>query len=254
MTSINQVKYRYDWVKTKLLRLAFPAKDESAKLTNSIRKKIKILGTHYEDGNSNCKGYTYHPIPFKEFNDIAYHRDISSCDERFKTISAVANLNSGDRLLDIGANVGFFSFSFAKEGAIVDAIELQSESFEIGAALAKLYSQNVCYINHPISQKLLSHLDNEYKCTLLLSVFHWILKQCGRAEAINILRNIAQRSEIVIFEVPASHEDGMVLHNDFSSLEKVKLFLAEALPDHSVSEILTGKSWGNRVLFKIHKS
>ena len=251
MNKISKIRYRYDWAKTKILRKMLPEKDERRRTIENVRKKIKSLGTRYEDGNSNCRGYTYHPIIFPEFYDVAYHRDASGCDERLQAMLSVVEINEGDRILDVGANVGFFSFSMARKGAIVDSIELHPESFEIGAALARLYDMDVCYINKPISRELLHHLDNNYKCALLLSVVHWIMKQCGREETIEILRDIAQRSETIFFEVPSSPDDGMVVHEDFSSLERVKSFLHETFPDHRATELLIGEKWGNRVLFKI---
>jgi len=254
MAEISKARYRYDWAKTKILRKILPKKDDRKRVIESIRRKVKALGSRYEDGNSNCRGYTYHPIVFPEFNNVAYHRDVSGCDERLKAMLSAVEIREGDRVLDVGANVGFFSFSMAKKGAIVDSVELQSESFEIGAALAKLYDMNVSYINKPISRKLLHHLDNSYKCALLLSVVHWVMKQCGREETIELLRDIAQRSEIIFFEVPSTAEDGMVVHEDFTSLKKVKSFLVEALPEHNATELLIGEKWGNRVLFKISRA
>jgi hypothetical protein len=216
-----------------------------------IREKIRNLGKQYEDGNSNCIGYTYHPIYFDEFSDVSCHRGESACRERLDCIEKEVHIESGDRVLDIGANVGFFAFSFASKGAVVDAIEAQTESFEIGSALAKQNSAHVYYINKPISVRVLDDLDHRYKVALLLSVLHWVMKQEGRLETIKILRAVVSRADTVFLEVPADPSDGMVFHEEFSNLENVRRFLSEALPDHEIKEILQSREWGHRPLFKI---
>ena len=251
MIKVSKIRYRYDWLKTKVLRKILPERNADQKALRDIKKKVKRLGSRYEDGNSNCRGYTYHPIVFDDFSQVSYHRDVSGCEERFRAILEDIHIKPGDRVLDVGANVGYFAFSLAKHGAIVDAVELQTDSFEIGASLAKMYNMDVCYLNKPISRQLLAHLDNQYKCVLLLSVIHWVMKQCGREETIELLREIARYSDTIFFEVPSTPEDGMVTHEDFLSIGGVKEFLAEAFPEFTVEELLTGTNWRKRVLFKI---
>jgi hypothetical protein len=251
MNRQHSIRTRIDWAVTKLFRFIGPRQVGDEKIDSLIRKKIKTLGRQYEDGNSNCIGYTYHPIYFRDLGNVSCHRGESACRERLECIEKEVEVNPGDRVLDVGANVGFFSFALASQGAIVDAIEAQTESFEVGAALSKKYDATVYFVNKPVSVEVLNHLDHHYKISLLLSVLHWVMKQEGKQKTIEILRAVADRSEMIFVEVPSDPSDGMVFHEEFSSLDNVRKFLTEALPDHDIEEILQNREWGNRSLFKI---
>jgi 2-polyprenyl-3-methyl-5-hydroxy-6-metoxy-1,4-benzoquinol methylase len=84
-----------------------------------VLARVKELGRTYEDGNSDLLGYTYHPIPFAGFEHVNAHRD--ECDARLRAILDALKVRPGDWILDVGANVGFFAFSLARLGAIVEA-------------------------------------------------------------------------------------------------------------------------------------
>lgn len=248
---MTKVGFKFKLIKTKVLEKAFHSGSDEEVAINRIRKRIKALGKRYEDGNSTCRGYTYHPIPFPEFQDARNHRDASGCESRLDVLQSETQLGAGDRVLDIGANVGFFSFSLVNQGVMVDSVELQSDSFEIGAALSKLYKKDVNYINKPVSLELLNHLGHQYQCVLLLSVVHWIMKQKGKDETLAILQKISSMADTIFFEVPSSENDGLAYHQDFSSIESVRVFVSEAFPGRNAIELMQGKAWGNRVLFKI---
>ena len=247
----KRLKFAADKLRTKLYRLAHRRKEGKDEIRYEIHKRIARLGKQYEDGNSNCIGYTYHPIPFEEFNRSSVHRGHDSCKTRLDAILSDSQVGKGDRVLDIGANVGYFSFGFSKLGAIVDSVELQRDTFEIGSLLSLLYDADVNYINKPVSIRLVKHLDHRYKVTLLLSVVHWILKQNGKANTLELLRYIDSVSDILYFEAPSSGNDALVFHEEFSSKRNLEAFLAEAFPERDISELGSSADWGGRVLYRI---
>jgi hypothetical protein len=57
----------------------------------------------------------------------------------------------------------FSRFQLARLGAIVEAYEPHSASFEIGAALSKLYKTDVIFINRGLSAASLRYLRPRYR-------------------------------------------------------------------------------------------
>lgn len=236
-------------LKTRLFRAIGSRSSEEKQLHRRILSRIKELGRWYEDGNSDLVAFTYHPIPFPEFEHINCHR--GEVDLRLKAILARLEVAKGDWILDIGANVGYFAFSLERLGAMVEAYELNSATFEIGAALSKLHKANVLYINKALGPKSLPYLRPRYKAVLLLSVFHWIVKQEGREGAATVLRDLARRAELIFFEVPTSSSDGMFQDELFASKEAIAKFLGETLPGVAFHELACDDGWGGRFLLCI---
>lgn len=236
-------------LKTRLFRAIGSRGSEEEQLRRRILSRIKELGRWYEDGNSDLMAFTYHPIPFAEFEHIKCHR--SEVDLRLKAILTRLQVAEGDWILDVGANVGYFAFSLERQGAMVEAYELNSTTFEIGAALSKLHKAKVLYINKGLSRESLPYLRSHYKAILLLSVFHWIVKQEGREGAATVLRDLAQRADLIFFEVPTSSSDGMFQDELFASKEAIANFLGETLPGATFRELACDDGWGGRFLLCI---
>ena len=236
-------------LKTRVFRAIGRQGSEEKKLRRRITDRVKELGRWYEDGNSDLLAFTYHPIPFPEFERIKCHR--SEVESRLQAILTRLHVTKGDWILDIGANVGFFAFSLERQGAMVEAYELNSATFEIGAALSKLHKSNVLYINKALGRESLPYLRQHYKAILLLSVFHWIVKQEGREGAAAVLRDLARRADMIFFEVPTSSSDGMFQDELFASTEAIKNFLRETLPGVTFDELASDDGWGGRSLICI---
>lgn len=245
----ERIRWRISTLRTMMLRRIRPSRSPEEQLRQHILERCRKLGIKYEDGNSDIAGYTYHPIYFSGFEQIKSHR--ANCELRLSAIRKEIDLTIGDWVLDVGANVGFFSFGLEESGAMVEAYETNSLTFEIGAALAKLYQKNVIYINKSLSLKSLHFLRPRYKTVLLLSVFHWIMKQEGESAAIQILHNIAQRAESIFLETPTSPDEAMYRNPNFSSKESVIAFIQKCLPNATICELCTDTAWGNRSIFKI---
>lgn len=236
-------------LKTRLFRAIVRRGTEEKELRRRIMDRVKELGRRYEDGNSDLMAFTYHPIPFPEFEHIKCHR--SEVELRLQAILTRLHVTKGDWILDIGANVGFFAFSLERQGAMVEAYELNSATFEIGAALSKLHKANVLYINKALGLESLPYLRPHYKAILLLSVFHWIVKQEGREGAAAVLRDVARRADLIFFEVPTSSSDGMFQDELFASKEAIENFLRETLPGVTCHELACDDGWGGRFLLCI---
>jgi len=236
-------------LKTGLFRAIGRRQTEEQRLRRRVLNRVKELGQWYEDGNSDLVAFTYHPIPFPGFERIKCHR--GEVESRLNAILTKLDIAKGDWILDIGANVGFFSFSLERLGAMVEAYEVNSATFEIGAALSKLYKTNVLYVNKPLGLESLQYLRPRYRAVLLLSVFHWIVKQEGREGAAAILRDLAKRADMIFFEVPTSPSDGMFQDELFASKTAIETFLRKTLPGACCQELVCDDLWGGRFLLCI---
>ena len=240
---------RMHQAKTWLLRKGSRRPSEEAQLRLRILDRVSQLGRWYEDGNSDLVQFTYHPIPFPGFEGVNSHR--KKMYDRLAAIVAEIGPMQGEWILDIGANVGYFSFSLERLGAVVEAYEINSDTFEIGAALSKLHRTNVLYINKAFGTPALAYLRPRYKAVLLLSVFHWIVKQEGIEASARLLQQLAERSDLILFETPCTEAEGMFLHQAFSSQQAVENFLRQILPRARLTTICQDQSWGARNLYRI---
>jgi hypothetical protein len=238
-------------IRTSGYRALRPEPGEPERLRERVLARVKELGRTYEDGNSDLLGYTYHPIPFAGFEHVNAHR--GECDARLRAILDAVTVRPGDWILDVGANVGFFAFSLARLGAIVEAYEPHSASFEIGAALSKLYKTDVIFINRGLAATSLRYLRPHYRAILLLSVFHWIVKQEGDEAAARILQDLASRADVLFFEVPASPADGMFHNREFVSRSSIEAYLGRVLPGATVVPLVEDGAWAGRPLYAIRR-
>ena len=248
----QRVRRRLDRIRTTWYRKLRRETNEAQRLRARVLERINELGAEYEDGNSDLLGYTYHPIPFEGFGHVKAHR--RECEARLGAILEAVTIRPGDWILDIGANVGFFAFSLARLGAIVEAYEPHSASFEIGAGLSKLYKTDVLYLNRGVSLENLKYLRPHYRAILLLSVFHWVVKQEGDKAAARVLKDLVARADVLFFEVPARPDDAMFKHPDFVSRQSIEAYLARVLPGAAVVALAEDDAWANRPLFAIHNA
>jgi len=236
-------------IKTAAVRAFGRRLSEETLLRRRILRRINELGRRQEDGNSELVEHTYHPIPFPEFQKVKSHR--LEMEGRLSAILSAVGPVDGEWILDIGANVGYFAFSLERKGALVEAYESDSTTFEIGAALSRLYRTNVLYINKPFGSTSLRYLRDRYRVVLLLSVFHWILKQEGLAAATGVLQSLAARADWLIFETPCTGTEGVFAHEMFSSEARLDGFLRATLPSARISILLVDNAWGGRNLYCI---
>jgi hypothetical protein len=243
------IRFVIDGIHTAIYRKFLRDQGEEGRLRRRIHERIRRLGRTYEDGNSDLIGYTYHPIPFEGFGTVRSHR--AMCESRLRAILDNLVIEPGDWVLDIGANVGYFAFSLARLGALVEAYEVQSDTFEIGAALSKLHEADVLFINKAMSTATLRFLRPHYRVTLLLSIFHWIVKQEGEVGATQLLQDLCRRSEALFFEAPCNEDDAMYKHHWFSTEESCEEFLQTALPFAQITRLQTDDDWQGRILWMI---
>ena len=120
-------------------------------------------------------GHIYHPIPFDEFDQLTTSSKAESAYKKWDLLTAA--LPEKDfhqfRILDIGANAGFYSYQFAKRGATVDAFEPRAEYAQLGQKVSAIYDLPVHWYPQPFAESFLND-HNNYDVALMLSVFQWM--------------------------------------------------------------------------------
>ncbi len=145
--------------------------------------------------------YTYHPIPFEEFQEIKWSRESR---DRFQMIRETLPSDlTGMRVLDVGCNLGYFCFEFAKRGAIVKGIDQSERELNIAKTIATLYNVPVqfeCLTVTPQTIQRLIANHNQYNIILFLSVYHHIVRKKGLAYARHILDGFSHLCQTMFFE------------------------------------------------------
>ncbi|MDZ7336936.1 MAG: hypothetical protein ONB30_00195 [candidate division KSB1 bacterium] len=150
--------------------------------------------------------HLYHPIPFPEFDHLTSSSGRRNAIRRWKLIHRALPTErmTGKRILDIGANAGFFSYEFAKLGAVVDAIEPHKPYYDLGVAVVAHYGVSVSWFAEPLSAQFLK--EKQYEIALMLSVFQWISEGNAKLQqACELLRLVSEHSNYLFFEMGCNH-------------------------------------------------
>ncbi len=150
-------------------------------------------------------GDIYHPIPFPEFSGLKVASSTTQVLKKWELIQSAATLALNGKIkdstvLDIGANGGFYSFSFAALGAKVVSFEANPRYAAIGRFLSRDRAPSVNWHSCPFDPVELP--DRVIDLTLMLSVFQWMADGGKRlGEASQHLRKISDASRYLIFEL-----------------------------------------------------
>lgn len=162
-----------------------------------------------EENPVEVRGNIYHPIPFPEFNHLKTSSNEESVQQKWNFIKNACdeifeNSFFGKRVLDVGANGGFYSFTMAKLGAEVVAFEPHERYAPIGQFLAKSKGLPVTW--YPKGYDPDSIDGQSFDVGMLLSVFQWMCAGDGNTEkALAELKKISQTCKYLFFELGFNH-------------------------------------------------
>lgn len=168
---------------------------------NSIQEII----AHLESEPAETGGSIYHPIPFPEFAHLKTSSDADQVRAKWEMMQAGLRLAfpgglAGRKVLDVGANCGFYTFSLAQQGAAVTAFEPHPRYGPIGQFLAAEKKLPVEWNPAAFSPDAIR--GQRFDVALMLSVFQWMAdggKNLAAASA--ELRAISESSDCLVFEL-----------------------------------------------------
>lgn len=192
-----------------------------------------------------ASGHIYHPLPFPEFQHLKTSSNATSAYRKWKLIRQCLPSDSSlrsPRVLDIGANAGFYSFSFAKLGARVEAYEPHEYYASIGRQIAEATDLPVWWYNKPLERNDL--LDERYDVALMLSVFQWISQGNSHLEqATDLLGLVASSSRFLFFELGCNHGKSAIRTTE-RPLGWVWRLLLESASPKQVAYLGSNAPWG----------
>lgn len=174
-------------------------------ILNSMNK-LELLAAEIKQNPIEASADIYHPIPFDEFKDLSISSSEKAVMHKWAKIKSITqelfgtDMN-GRKVLDIGANAGFYTYNFSKLGAAVSAFEPHPRYKDLGLKIIEEKKLNIRWendlvqVNHP-------YLKDKYDLTLMLSVYQWMAeggKEIKYAES--CLQKISEQSDYLIFEL-----------------------------------------------------
>ena len=153
-------------------------------------------------------GHVYHPIPFPEFEHLTTSTDKRVLADKLEFVETVLSRRRErglptERLLDIGANGGFFTFSLARSVRDITAYESDLRYGAIGEFLASTRTSNVKWVSRAFTTAD-AEVDS-WDVALALSVFQWLTEGgAGLVAGLETLSVLSERVSCLIFELGLS--------------------------------------------------
>lgn len=170
----------------------------------------------------------YHPLPFYEFGNLSIQVAPNTSYQRLQMILDAAEGDVMDkRVLDLGCNLGFYSFSLAHRGAKVTSVEMRADYHDISKRIVELYDMNVRFRNELLTPELVEQVG-DVDVTLCFSMIQWVIQQNGMDYGKQILRMISQRSKLLMFDVSVNDGAACLVCPRGQELIYVHDLLAEA--------------------------
>jgi hypothetical protein len=145
----------------------------------------------------------YQPVTHPDFVDIPA---VHECEHRFHLISENISVSSG-RLLDIGANLGYFCHRFEDIGFDCYAVENHPPTVHFLKRLARAENRSFKIISESIFDTL--EVQNTYfDIVLALNIFHHFVKTRADHAKLKHLLSTLHMGEL-FFESPSLHESQM---------------------------------------------
>lgn len=149
--------------------------------------------------------HLYHPIPYPEFQHLTISSSrkgvMDKWDRIYKVGIQLFSSIEGLKVLDIGANAGFYTFNLAMKGAFVTAFEPNPRYRIIGQNVARLKSPTTIWRPETFN-RFVTLEEESYDLCLCLSTYQWMAKGGKKIlEASKDLRKISEVSDYLLFEL-----------------------------------------------------
>lgn len=110
--------------------------------------------------------------------------------------------------LDIGSQLGFFTLSAARHGAIALGIERVMTFYRVAeAARRQSKIKSAAFLNIEFNQDSLGRIP-AMQVVCFMSVFHHWVNDWGEQVAVGMLRKLCDRTQMLIFETGQPDEEG----------------------------------------------
>lgn len=180
---------------------SFEAMESLGKPNVEKNEQIQALIVNIKNQKLETWANIYHPLPFYEFGNLTTQVAPATPYQRLQMILDQADGDvQGKRVLDLGCNLGFYSFSLAQRGAKPTGIELRADYHDISKRIVDLYNLPVNFRNESLTPELVDEVG-DVDITLCFSMIQWVIDQQGMDYGKQILNTISRRSRMFLFDV-----------------------------------------------------
>ena len=225
-----------------------------------MRRRIKLLYKALIKFNYRCFFWVISTVPiFNLYQPIFGRTGVKAttrvCDDRWDLMGPVIAQKKGV-FLDIGCNIGYFSFKAAEIGCYSYGVEANDFNLTCCNAIkTKMKVNNCSFIKGLVDDKFVEQMP-AFDTILNLSVFHHWVKAYGADKAQNMMRQLAQKCSTLIFETGQSDEVNTKWADQLTFMgDKPKEWIENFLFDIGFKEVNvigsfpTGLTQVNRYLF-----
>lgn len=147
----------------------------------------------------------YQPNPFRE--DMAAGRlDRRACLGRFEAFAAALPAQGALSCIDIGCNIGYFTFRMAARKGICLGIEIGRNEVNYARGLAALHNvRNANFLQFEVTPSSVAALPAA-DVIICMSVFHHWARKLGLEAATAIMDGLAARCRYMVFETGQVNE------------------------------------------------
>ncbi|MDC3152723.1 class I SAM-dependent methyltransferase [SAR86 cluster bacterium] len=151
---------------------------------------------------------TYAPNAFMPRKDVLDDERASYA--RLDAINGFLPKNQALSLIDVGCNLGFFTFNLAKRGGFCIGIDYGRNEILAAKALAHKHSvDNIVFTQMEITPENASHLPKA-DIVICLSIFHHWIRKLGEQKSLKIMRGLADSSnKYLVFDTGQPNEKGV---------------------------------------------
>lgn len=145
------------------------------------------------------KDKPYQPFAFSELADIPSRRGEQTMREYITILEELHRRRYvPNKLLDIGANTGFFTFRLAQTfpSCTITAVERDRQTASI--LLAQARWKNITNLEMVAGD--LFHAQGQFDVTVMLNVHHWIAHELRWDTVRGIMQDLARRTRLLFFQ------------------------------------------------------
>jgi hypothetical protein len=199
-------------------------------------------------------GHVYHPIPFPEFESLRSSANQSAVEDKGRRVRQIVERRRDmnlpyQRILDVGANAGYFTFSLAPVVESVTAYEPNERYGSVGQALARLKAPNVDWRTRPFSSHEIG--EEKWDVALMLSTFQWITGGDDRLdEGKHLLRDLSERTSCLVFELGLNDGHSAITTKKLNHLAVVHGLLRESTTYSAIRFAGSTRVWPGRRVWR----
>lgn len=199
-------------------------------LKQDILDAVALIATEgYRDGSSVWEGYTYHPIPFEEFSSVLPHKVV--CTTEYETIKKFMKERgiSSSTVLDLGSNVGFFSFNFNRDfGSSVVGVEKDSFPYEVASLLGLFYDKKEVEFKNEDGLEYILATDKKFDTVNFMNTHMWMHKQHGTEKTFRMMKRLSEITKHLFFQTAHAESASMYTVDELKNKEELIKYLEEA--------------------------